>query len=71
MARMRSQRLVGSRVKDVAELVRHMVGLQAQNVKAARLSIRARTDGIDAATVTCAHNEERTVVRLQVAEPGW
>jgi hypothetical protein len=63
MARVRSQRLVGSRVEDVAELVRHMVGLQAQNVQAARLSVRPRTEGIDAATVTRAYNEERTVVR--------
>jgi DNA glycosylase AlkZ-like len=60
---MRSQRLVGSRVKNVAELVRDMVGLQAQNAQAARLSVRPRTDGIDAATVTRAYNEERTVVR--------
>jgi winged helix DNA-binding protein len=63
MARARSQRLVGSRVKDVAELVRGMVGLQTQNVAAARLSVRPRTDGIDAANVTHAYNEKRTVVR--------
>lgn len=60
---MRSQRLVGSRVGDIAELVRDMVGLQAQNVQAARLSVRPRTDGIDAAAVTRACNEGRTVVR--------
>lgn len=64
MARLRSQRLVGSRIEDVSELVRAMVGLQAQNVQAARLSVRPRTTGgIDAATVTRAYNEERTVVR--------
>lgn len=60
---MRSQRLVGSQPTDVAELVRHMVGLQAQNVNAARLSVRSRTEGIDADTVTRAYNEDRTVVR--------
>jgi Winged helix DNA-binding domain len=40
-----------------------MVGLQAQNAHAARLSVRPRTEGIDAARVTRAYNEERTVVR--------
>lgn len=62
-ARLRSQRLAGSRIKDVAELVREMVGLQAQDVRAARLSVRPRTDGVDAPAVTRAYNEERSVVR--------
>lgn len=63
MARLRSQRLVDSQIEDVAELVREMVGLQAQDVRPARLSVRPRTDSIDAAAVTRAYNEERTVVR--------
>jgi len=63
MTRMRSQRLVGRRVRGVAELVRDMVGLQAQNAQAARLSVRPRTDGINAATVIRAYNEERSVIR--------
>ena len=60
-ARMRSQRLDG-RASDVAELVRHMVGIQAQEPRAGALSIRARTEGITAGDVAGAV-EERTIVR--------
>jgi hypothetical protein len=61
-ARMRSQRLDG-RARDVAELVRHLCGIQAQEPRAGALSIRARTEGVTAADVERALTEERSVVR--------
>jgi len=47
----------------VDELVGGMGGLQAQNTAAARLAVRARSAGLDAAAVTRACNQERSVVR--------
>src|SRR4051794_35702275 len=62
---MRSQRLDG-RAQAVAELVRHVVGIQAQEPRAGALSIRARTEGITAEDVRRALEEERSIVRTWV-----
>ncbi len=61
--RIRAQGLVGERATAVPAAVRRVVGLQAQDGKAARLSVRVRTEGLDAAAVTAACNEDRSVVR--------
>lgn len=60
--RTRSQRLDG-RLGDPLELVRELVGVQAQEPGAAALSIAARTEGVDSAAVERALVEERTLVR--------
>ena len=62
-ARMRSQRLDG-RARSAAEAVRHVVGIQAQEPRAAALAIRARTEGVDAAAVERAIAVERSIVRV-------
>src|SRR3954471_5437826 len=59
---MRSQRLDG-RAAGVADLVRHMVGIQAQEPRAGALSIRARTDDLTASDVRRALEDERSIVR--------
>jgi hypothetical protein len=64
-ARMRSQRLDG-RAGSAAEAVRHVVGIQAQEPRAAALSIRARTEGLTVADVDRAIADERSIVRLWV-----
>lgn len=60
---MRSQRL-DVRAASVAEAVRAVVGIQAQEPGAAGLSIRARTDGLSAADVARARDDERSIVRM-------
>src|SRR3954464_5408202 len=59
---MRSQRL-DRRAAGVAELVRHMVGIQAQEPRAGGLSIRARTERVTAEDVRRALEDERSIVR--------
>jgi hypothetical protein len=61
--RMRSQRLTGRRPREVAEVVRAVAGLQAQDTPASRLAVRVRGAGLDAATVGRATGQERSVVR--------
>jgi hypothetical protein len=61
--RLRAQRLTGRRPGDVAELVRAVAGLQAQDTPASRLAVRARSRGLDEAAVRRACNRDRTVVR--------
>src|SRR5215208_490954 len=51
----------GRRARDLVELVRHIVGIQAQDPSAAALSIRARTEGLTAADVERAIEERRLV----------
>ena len=63
LLRMRSQRLTGERATGVHDLVSGMGGLQAQHTAAARLAVRVRSEGLDAAAVTRACNQERSVVR--------
>lgn len=65
LTRARAQRLDGNRAAaDVVEVVRDLVGVQAQDMPAARLALRPRTTGINAEAVTKAYNEDRTLVRI-------
>jgi Winged helix DNA-binding domain len=61
--RLRSQQLAGPQVAEVAEVVRGMGAMQAQSTRDARLAVRPRGQGIDAAAVTGACNVTRSVVR--------
>src|SRR5260370_33962779 len=61
--RLRAQRLSGPCPTSVREVLGRVFALQAQDTKAARLAVRARSAGLDAAAVTRACNEERSVVR--------
>jgi hypothetical protein len=63
LLRLRAQRLAGRRPRDVAELVRAVGGLQAQDTPASRLAVRARSTGLDQAAVRRACNQDRSVVR--------
>ena len=49
--RVRAQALTGARPTDPVEAVRRVGALQAQDLRALRLAIRARTTGVDAAAV--------------------
>jgi len=48
---------------DAAQVVTSAVGLQAQDVAAARLGLRARSSNLDAAGVVAACEERRSMVR--------
>ena len=61
--RLRAQRLTGRRPRDVAELVRAVAGLQAQDLPASRLAVRPRSTGVDEAAVRRACDQDRSVVR--------
>jgi hypothetical protein len=61
--RMRAQRLTGRRPRTVAEVVRAVGGLQAQDTPASRLAVRPRGTGLDEAAVRRACNQDRSVVR--------
>ncbi|HYN16580.1 MAG TPA: crosslink repair DNA glycosylase YcaQ family protein, partial [Actinomycetes bacterium] len=61
--RMRAQRLTGRRPGDVAEVVRAVAGLQAQDTPASRLAVRPRSTGLDQAAVRRACDQDRSVVR--------
>jgi hypothetical protein len=63
-ARARSQGLLESRLSGVDEVVRRVVGVQAQDRAAGALSIRVRSSGLTRADVERALVEERSVVRL-------
>jgi hypothetical protein len=62
-ARIRAQLLTGRRPRSVAEVVRTLGGLQAQDTPASRLAIRPRSTGLDADAVRRACNQDRSVVR--------
>jgi hypothetical protein len=64
--RMRAQRLTGRRPRNVADVVRAVGGLQAQDTAASRLAVRARGTGLDQAAVRRACDQERSVVRTWV-----
>jgi hypothetical protein len=64
LTRARAQRLNGNRGSDVVEVVRDLVGVQAQHMPAARMALRPRTTGVDAEGVRKAYNENRTLVRI-------
>jgi hypothetical protein len=61
--RLRAQRLAGRRPGEVAEVVRAVGGLQAQDTPASRLAVRARSTGLDEAAVRRACDQDRSVVR--------
>ena len=61
--RMRAQRLTGGRPREVAGVVRAVLGLQAQDTPASRLAVRPRSTGLDEAAVRRACNQDRPVVR--------
>lgn len=63
----RAQRLAGPEREDgasVADVARDVVGLQAQDLDAASLGLRARRAGTTASEVARARVEERSVVRV-------
>src|SRR5262245_17519662 len=62
LLRLRSQRLIG-RASKVHEVVKGVAALQAQDTKAARLALRARSEGLDPKAVHRATHEERSIVR--------
>ena len=65
-ARMRAQLLSGRRPRSVAEVVKALGGLQAQDTPASRLAVRPRSAGLDAEAVRRACNQDRSVVRTWV-----
>ena len=69
LLRARAQRLakpVAGSTVAVAELVRHLVGVQAQDATAAALALRARCAGLVMADVERARVDERSIVRTWV-----
>lgn len=78
--RLRAQRLV-SRETGVAETVRALCGVQAQDAAAAALAVRVRCPGAVAADVSRALEQERSIVRtwcmrgtlhlLAAQDTGW
>jgi Winged helix DNA-binding domain len=64
LTRAHAQRLIGKRGSDPVEVVRDLVGVQAQDMPAARMALRPRTTGVDAEAVRKAYNEDRTLVRI-------
>jgi hypothetical protein len=63
---MQAQLLSGRRPRSVAEVVRALGGLQAQDTPASRLAVRPRSTGLDQDDVRRACNQDRSVVRTWV-----
>ncbi len=63
LVRLSAQRLLQSAPVRPRDVVRAVVGVQAQDQTAAALQLRARSAGLTLAEVARARNEERTVVR--------
>jgi hypothetical protein len=61
-ARAAAQLLHRPRAVGVAEVVRRLLAVQAQDLRAARLALRARATGLTAADVDAAFTQERSVV---------
>ena len=61
-ARLTAQRLSGRRSGDVVETTRHLLAVQGQDPRAARLSLRARTTSAHRSDVDRALTEERSLV---------
>ncbi|UYM07645.1 winged helix DNA-binding domain-containing protein [Solicola gregarius] len=64
MTRARAHRLGSRRSSDVVEVVRDLVGVQAQDMPAARMALRPRTLGVDAEDVRTKHDDDRALVRI-------
>jgi hypothetical protein len=60
--RFATQLLADNPAADAVTVCRHLLAVQAQDLRSARLAIRARTSGLSAADVDCALTEERTLV---------
>lgn len=66
LLRLRAQRLIPQQrdaSSEVAELVKELCGIQAQDIHAAPLALRTRSNGLVAADVEHARIKERTIVR--------
>jgi uncharacterized protein YcaQ len=61
-ARLTAQRLAGHRSADVVETTRHLLAVQGQDPRAARLSLRARTAGGHRSDVDRALTDDRSLV---------
>ncbi|MFC4000015.1 winged helix DNA-binding domain-containing protein [Nocardiopsis sediminis] len=81
LARMHAQLLAGPPAAGVVGAVRGAAALQAQDLKASKLAVRARTSGLALADVRRAVAEERSVIRtwamrgtlhmIPTADAGW
>jgi hypothetical protein len=78
--RLRAQRLSGTTARSVTEVTGHLLAIQAQDPRGARLAVRARTSGLAAADVDLALTAARTAViswlnrgtlHLVLAEDYW
>jgi DNA glycosylase AlkZ-like len=78
--RLRAQLLSGATARSVTEATRHLLAIQAQDPRGARLAIRARTSGLAATDVDRALTAERSAViswlnrgtlHLVLAEDYW
>ncbi len=78
--RLRAQLLSGPPARTVAEVTGHLLAVQAQDPRGARLAVRARTSGLLAADVNAALTADRSVVvswlnrgtlHLVLAEDYW
>jgi winged helix DNA-binding protein len=60
--RLTSQRLAGGKNADVLETTRHLLAVQGQDPRGARLALRSRTVGTHASDIDRALTEERSLV---------
>jgi Winged helix DNA-binding domain len=61
-ARLAAQRLSGAPAVDVVDATRHLLAVQGQDPRAARLALRARTAGGHASAVDHALTDERSLI---------
>ncbi len=61
-ARLSAQRLAGEPAPDVVAATRHLLAVQAQDLRAARLAVRARTPGAHARDIDRALSEDRSLL---------
>jgi len=61
-ARLTAQRLSGPQTRDVVETTRHLLAVQGQDPRGARLALRARTSGTHVSDVDRALTAERSLV---------
>jgi hypothetical protein len=63
LVRLRAQRLITPPVDNVAQIVKNLCGVQAQDASAAMLAVRVRSEGLIADDVERARVEERSIIR--------
>ena len=61
-ARLTAQRLSGPRSSDVVETTRHLLAIQGQDPRAARLALRARTTATHVSDIERALTDERSLI---------